>query len=95
MFTSVIDSVNSQHRVDPKTPIEQTVGAMKELVMEGKVKYLGLSECSAATLRRAHKVIFELLMIVLREIQHHLTMKEPTVGPSYKASKGNYEHPRR
>ncbi|TPX32819.1 hypothetical protein SmJEL517_g04116 [Synchytrium microbalum] len=45
-----------QHRVDPKVPIEETVGAMKQLVAEGKVKYLGLSECSAATLRRAHKV---------------------------------------
>jgi len=45
-----------QHRVDPKTPIEDTVRAMAELVKEGKVKYLGLSECSAATLRRAHAV---------------------------------------
>lgn len=45
-----------QHRVDPKVPIEITVGAMAELVKEGKVKYLGLSECSAATLRRAHAV---------------------------------------
>ena len=42
-----------QHRVDPKTPIEDTVGAMAELVREGKVRYLGLSEASAATLRRA------------------------------------------
>ena len=45
-----------QHRVDPKTPIEETVGAMAELVQAGKVKYLGLSEASAATIRRAHKV---------------------------------------
>ncbi|GBC27596.1 aldo/keto reductase [Rhizophagus irregularis DAOM 181602=DAOM 197198] len=45
-----------QHRVDPDTPIEDTVGALAELVKEGKVKYIGLSECSAATLRRAHKV---------------------------------------
>lgn len=37
-------------------PIEETVGAMAKLVEEGKVKYLGLSECSADTLRRAHKV---------------------------------------
>jgi aryl-alcohol dehydrogenase-like predicted oxidoreductase len=44
------------HRVDPKTPIEQTVGAMAELVKEGKVRYLGLSEVSPATLRRAHAV---------------------------------------
>ena len=45
-----------QHRVDPKTPIEDTVGAMAELVKAGKVKYLGLSEASPATIRRAHKV---------------------------------------
>src|SRR6476469_8159320 len=45
-----------QHRVDPKTPIEQTVGAMAELVREGKVRYLGLSEAGADTLRRASKV---------------------------------------
>jgi aryl-alcohol dehydrogenase-like predicted oxidoreductase len=45
-----------QHRVDPKTPIEETVGAMAELVKAGKVRYLGLSEAAAATLRRAHQV---------------------------------------
>ena len=45
-----------QHRVDPKVPIEDTVGAMAELVKAGKVRYLGLSEVSPATLRRAHKV---------------------------------------
>lgn len=45
-----------QHRVDPNTPIEDTVGAMAELVKSGKVRYLGLSEASAATIRRAHKV---------------------------------------
>lgn len=45
-----------QHRVDPETPIEETVGAMAELVKQGKVKYLGLSEASAETLRRASKV---------------------------------------
>jgi aryl-alcohol dehydrogenase-like predicted oxidoreductase len=45
-----------QHRVDPKTPIEDTVGAMAELVKEGKVRYLGLSEASPETIRRAHKV---------------------------------------
>lgn len=45
-----------QHRVDPNTPIEDTVRAMAELVKEGKVRYLGLSEASAATLRRAVKV---------------------------------------
>jgi len=45
-----------QHRVDPNTPIEDTVGAMSQLVKAGKVKYLGLSEASPATIRRAHKV---------------------------------------
>ena len=45
-----------QHRVDPGTPIEETVGAMAELVEQGKVRYLGLSEASAATIRRAHAV---------------------------------------
>lgn len=45
-----------QHRVDPETPIEDTVGAMAQLVKEGKVKYLGLSEASAETLRRASKI---------------------------------------
>src|SRR5277367_5434834 len=43
-----------QHRVDPDTPIEETVGAMAELVTEGKVRYLGLSEAAPATIRRAH-----------------------------------------
>jgi len=45
-----------QHRVDPETPIEDTVGAMAELVKAGKIKYLGLSEASSATIRRAHRV---------------------------------------
>ena len=45
-----------QHRVDPDTPIEETVGAMGELVTEGKVRYLGLSEAAPATIRRAHVV---------------------------------------
>ncbi len=43
-----------QHRIDPNTPIEETVGAMAELVKEGKVRFLGLSEAAPATLRRAH-----------------------------------------
>src|SRR5271170_5689623 len=45
-----------QHRVDPQTPIEETVGAMSDLVKAGKVKYVGLSEASSATIRRAHKI---------------------------------------
>lgn len=43
-----------QHRIDPNTPIEETVGAMAELVKEGKVRFIGLSEAAPATLRRAH-----------------------------------------
>ncbi|MEZ2328800.1 aldo/keto reductase [Mesorhizobium sp. RCC_202] len=53
--TDVID-LYYQHRVDPNVPIEDTVGAMAELVREGKVRALGLSEVSGATLRRAHAV---------------------------------------
>ena len=45
-----------QHRVDPETPIEETVGAMKELVDAGKVRFLGLSEAGPETIRRAHAV---------------------------------------
>ncbi|MDQ6848175.1 MAG: aldo/keto reductase [Candidatus Dormibacteraeota bacterium] len=45
-----------QHRVDPNVPIEETVGAMGELVSDGKVRHIGLSEASAATIRRAHSV---------------------------------------
>lgn len=45
-----------QHRVDPEVPIEETVGAMAELVRAGKVRYLGLSEASSETLRRAHRI---------------------------------------
>jgi aryl-alcohol dehydrogenase-like predicted oxidoreductase len=45
-----------QHRVDPNVPIEETVGAMAQLVQAGKVRYLGLSEASAATIRRASRV---------------------------------------
>lgn len=53
--TDVIDLL-FQHRVDPKVPIEETVGAMSRLVEQGKVRYLGLSEAAAATIRRAHDV---------------------------------------
>jgi aryl-alcohol dehydrogenase-like predicted oxidoreductase len=45
-----------QHRVDPEVPIEETVGAMKELVQAGKVRFLGLSEAAPETIRRAHEV---------------------------------------
>ncbi|KRB58645.1 aldo/keto reductase [Rhizobium sp. Root708] len=53
--TDVID-LFYQHRVDPNVPIEETVGAMAELVREGKVRALGLSEAGSATIRRAHAV---------------------------------------
>ena len=53
--TDVID-LYYQHRVDRTVPIEETVGAMAELVRTGKVRYLGLSEASATTIRRAHAV---------------------------------------
>ncbi|CAI0970696.1 aldo/keto reductase [Serratia quinivorans] len=45
-----------QHRVDPEVPIEEVVGTMAELIGEGKIRYIGLSEASVATLERAHKV---------------------------------------
>jgi aryl-alcohol dehydrogenase-like predicted oxidoreductase len=45
-----------QHRVDPDTPIEETIGAMGELVQQGKVRFLGLSEASAESIRRAHAI---------------------------------------
>jgi len=45
-----------QHRVDPDTPIEETIGAMAELVRHGKLRFLGLSEAGAETIRRAHAV---------------------------------------
>ena len=45
-----------QHRVDPKVPIEETVGALADLVQQGKIRHIGLSEAAAATIRRAHAV---------------------------------------
>jgi aryl-alcohol dehydrogenase-like predicted oxidoreductase len=53
--TDVID-LYYQHRIDPQTPIEETVDAMAKLVKDGKVRYIGLSEASAQTLERAHNV---------------------------------------
>ena len=53
--TDVIDLYYA-HRIDPNIPVEEMVGAMADLVKEGKVRYLGLSEASAGTLRRAHAV---------------------------------------
>lgn len=53
--TDIIDLYYA-HRIDPKIPVEETVGAMAELVKEGKVKYLGLSECTVDDLKKAHAV---------------------------------------
>jgi aryl-alcohol dehydrogenase-like predicted oxidoreductase len=55
MPSSCID-LYYQHRIDPATPIEETMGCLKELVAEGKIKYIGLSECTAAQLQQAHAV---------------------------------------
>jgi aryl-alcohol dehydrogenase-like predicted oxidoreductase len=62
-----------QHRVDPKTPIEETVGAMAELIKEGKIRRIGLSEASPQTIRRAAKVqpIFAL------QTEYSLWSREP------------------
>ncbi|MEO7598331.1 MAG: aldo/keto reductase [Opitutus sp.] len=65
-----------QHRVDPNTPIEETVGAMAELVKEGKVRYLGLSEAGQATLRRAHAVH----PITALQTEYSLWTRDPEQG---------------
>lgn len=65
-----------QHRVDPQTPIEDTVGAMKELVQEGKVRFLGLSECAIDTLKRAQAVH----PIAAVQIEYSLWSREPEAG---------------
>jgi aryl-alcohol dehydrogenase-like predicted oxidoreductase len=62
-----------QHRVDPKVPIEDTVGAMAELVQAGKVRYLGLSEAAPATIRRAHAVF----PISALQTEYSLWSREP------------------
>src|SRR5271170_5817069 len=62
-----------QHRVDPKTPIEETVGPMAELVKAGKVRFLGMSEAAPATLRRAVKVH----PIVALQTEYSLWSREP------------------
>eukprot|EP01132_Coremiostelium_polycephalum_P021951 gene21951-26056_t len=56
LIGKAIAGKRDQHRIDPEVAIEETVGAMAELVKQGKVRYLGLSEASAATLERAHRV---------------------------------------
>jgi aryl-alcohol dehydrogenase-like predicted oxidoreductase len=62
-----------QHRVDPRTPIVETVGAMAELVKAGKVRYLGLSEAAPATIRRAAKVH----LIAALQTEYSLWSREP------------------
>jgi len=69
----------SQHRVDPETPIEETVQAMKELVEQGKVRYLGLSECSARTLRRANSV-HPIAAVEMEFSPFALEIEDPAIG---------------
>src|SRR6476659_1390337 len=66
-----------QHRVDPRTPIEETVGAMAELVKEGKVRYLGLSEAAPETIRRAHAAH----PIAALQTEYSLWTRDPERGP--------------
>ncbi len=72
---SVID-LYYQHRVDPQTPIEDTVGAMAELVTAGKVRYIGLSEAAPATIRRAHAVHH----ITALQTEYSLWTRDPEEG---------------
>ncbi len=65
-----------QHRVDPEIPIEETVGAMAQLVHDGKVRYLGLSEASPATIRRAHAVHH----IAALQTEYSLWTRDPEEG---------------
>ena len=73
--TDVID-LYYQHRVDPDVPIEETVGAMAELVKQGKIRALGLSEASPATIRRAHAVH----PIAAVQSEYSLWTREPENG---------------
>lgn len=76
------------HRVDPNVPIEESVGAMAELVAEGKVRHIGLSEASAATIRRAHTVhplaaVQSEFSLFARDVLHNdelATMRELGIG---------------
>jgi aryl-alcohol dehydrogenase-like predicted oxidoreductase len=65
-----------QHRVDPGTPIEETVGAMAELIQEGKIRHIGLSEASAETIRRAHAVH----PVTAVQTEYSLWTREPVEG---------------
>ena len=65
-----------QHRVDPNTPIEETVGAMSRLVEQGKIRYLGLSEAGPETIRRANKVY----PIAALQTEYSLWSRDPEDG---------------
>jgi aryl-alcohol dehydrogenase-like predicted oxidoreductase len=65
-----------QHRVDPRTPIEETVGAMAGLVQEGKIRHIGLSEAGAETIRRAHAVH----PVTAVQTEYSLWTREPVDG---------------
>ena len=69
-----------QHRVDPETPIEDTAGAVKELIQQGKVKHFGMSEASAKTIRRAHAV--QLVTAVQSEYSLWFRDREKDVLPT-------------
>lgn len=85
--TDVID-LYYLHRVDPDVPIEESVGAMSELVAEGKVRHIGLSEASAGTIRRAHAVhplaaVQSELSLFSRDVMHNgelATLRELGIG---------------
>src|SRR5437870_3032655 len=64
-----------QHRVDPNVPIEEVAGAVKDLIQQGKVKYFGLSEASAQTLRRAHAV----LPVAALQSEYSVWVRDPEV----------------
>lgn len=67
------------HRLDGKTPVEKTVQAMAELKKEGKIKYLGLSECSSESLRRAHKV-HPISAVQIEYSPFALDIEDPQIG---------------
>jgi aryl-alcohol dehydrogenase-like predicted oxidoreductase len=77
--TDVID-LFYQHRVDPDVPIEETAGAVKDLIKEGKVRHFGMSEAGAQTIRRAHKV----QPVTALQSEYSLWWREPetTVFPT-------------
>lgn len=76
------------HRVDPNVPVEETVGAMAELVKEGKVRFLGLSECTPADLRKANKVhpitaVESEYSILTREVENAILPLTKEIGATF------------